>query len=234
MVVRTRSENSGRPGDATWPSLPPAFVASRVPQTLDDDGPQRGGRGCIAKRLTAPGRPLALSIGQAPNRPTRNRGPPPAPLRHDGALVRSTPTPGSPHRVRPRRQPRGGPMSGVELVAGVPRRRGHGRRPRPLRAPAPRRCVDRPTAPAWAMSVGTTRQTAAGRRLHLGPDRGRCHRASSWALGHGRPASVSSQGHGCSAWVRAGGPRNYVPGRPRRWVRLRREEVRKTGRGERI
>ena len=38
------------------------------------------------------------------------------PCGHDGALVRSTSTPGSPHRVRPRRQPLGGSMSGVELV----------------------------------------------------------------------------------------------------------------------
>ena len=35
---------------------------------------------------------------------------------------------------------------------GVPRRRRDGRRSGPLRAPAARRCVDRPTASAWAMS----------------------------------------------------------------------------------
>ena len=38
------------------------------------------------------------------------------PWGHDGALARSTPTPGSPRRVRPRRQPRSGSMSGVDLV----------------------------------------------------------------------------------------------------------------------
>ena len=39
------------------------------------------------------------------------------PLGHGGALVRSTPTPGSPHRVRPRRQPVSGlRMNGLELV----------------------------------------------------------------------------------------------------------------------
>ena len=39
------------------------------------------------------------------------------PYGHDGALVRSRSTPGSPHRVRPRRQLLGGGrVSGVELV----------------------------------------------------------------------------------------------------------------------
>lgn len=47
-----------------------------------------------------------------PNRPTGNRRP--ARLGHDGALVRIQTDSGSPHRVRPRRQPRGRSMSGVE------------------------------------------------------------------------------------------------------------------------
>jgi hypothetical protein len=50
------------------------------------------------------------------NRPARNGDTPPARLPHDGALVRSRSTPGSPHRVRPRRQPLRDPMNGLELV----------------------------------------------------------------------------------------------------------------------
>ena len=44
------------------------------------------------------------------------RLPQPDPRGHAGALVRSTATPGSPHRVRPRLQPGGGAMNGLELV----------------------------------------------------------------------------------------------------------------------
>ena len=52
-----------------------------------------------------------------PNRPTRNRDPRTARLGHDGALVRSRSTPGSPHWVRPRRQLAcERTMSGLELV----------------------------------------------------------------------------------------------------------------------
>jgi hypothetical protein len=44
----------------------------------------------------SPDRARALSPPAWPNRPTRNRAPPAAPLTHDGALVRSRSTPGSP------------------------------------------------------------------------------------------------------------------------------------------
>ena len=138
--------------------------------------------GTSPRRVSTEGTPRAW-----PNRPSRNRGPPPAPLGHDGALVRSTSTPGSPHRVRPRRQPRGRPMSEVDLIlaflAGVVMGVVLDR----LRAAAPRRCLDRPNAPAWAMSVRDDAERRAGPTSTPRPGSGPLRRSrSSW------PCSSSS------------------------------------------
>ena len=124
------------------------------------------------------------------------------PWGHDGTLVRSTPTPGSPRLVRPSRQPRG-PVSGIELVlaflAGVVM--GGGSAPRHLRADRGHREDDRVDQ---VDAVGVCARTC-GRVAHRGcfgaPDRiqarGRhtcpdTHRGSGGAA-HGRRRLIQSQ-----------------------------------------
>ncbi len=105
----TRSATSTRPptrwfaaGQTAGPSRRPPTVRSRRAMP---DNPDRSPPAC--PQVHSPENSGSYTW---PNWPARDRGPPSAPLAHDGALVRSTPTPGSPYRVRPRRQPRGGPM----------------------------------------------------------------------------------------------------------------------------
>ena len=135
------------------------------------------------RRLTATLAPSAQHRGAWPNRPTRNRRPPPTPSTAADDRLRAihidsrfpplgTSAPSTPPRRpdRPSRAP-----------AGIPRRRRDGRRSRSLRAPAPRRCVDRPIAPAWAMS-GVTMRTSAGPTSTPRPGSARLRRSrSSWS-----------------------------------------------------
>jgi len=131
-----------------------------------------------------------------PKRPSSHQPAAARPLGNDGARIRSTPAPGPPGLLRPRVRPRRqrAPWAGLILL--------------------------QHSSPAWAMSAGTTRQTAAGptstprpRSAPLPPGK------LLGAFGHDRPAPGSPQGYRYSPWLRAGGPRNDIPGRPRRQVR---------------
>jgi hypothetical protein len=57
---------------------------------------------------------------EAAKRPAGNRAAPQPPTRHDGALVRSTPTPGSPPPGTSTSSSPGDALSGVALVASPP------------------------------------------------------------------------------------------------------------------